>query len=118
MINSALQYANFGWAVFPLIPNSKTPFKNSTGCKEATKDESKINQFPANCNLGVATGNISGFFVLDIVNKNGGVGDINLEILKDKYGTLPETVEQFTPSGGRHLLFKIPPETLISNSAS
>jgi predicted P-loop ATPase len=121
MLNDALLYAQFGWAVFPISPNAKIPYKGTNGFKDATKDEEKIAaMFKArpNSNIGVATGAYSGIFVLDIDNKNGGKGDISLANLEAINGKLPETVEQFTPSGGRHLFFNNPTNIRIGSSAS
>jgi len=121
MLKHALLYAQLGWAVFPLSPNSKIPYAGTHGCKDASKDPDKVTamftKYP-DSNIGVATGSHSGFFVLDIDNKKDGSGEVALEELEAKYGKLPETIEQFTPSGGRHLLFKMPKGIRISNSTN
>ena len=69
----ALEFASRGWPVFPLIENSKEP-KIIHGFKDATIDEYKIrcwwNKFP-DANIGIATGQQSGLFVVDIDKKNG-----------------------------------------------
>jgi hypothetical protein len=57
-----------------------------------------------NANIGIATGTISGFFVLDI---DGEEGEDSLAELEGQYGALPDTVEQLT-GHGRHILFKQP----------
>jgi putative DNA primase/helicase len=54
----------------------------------------------------VATGQVSGFFVLDIDPRHG--GDDSLAALEKQYGALPMTVIQQTGGGGRHILFAIP----------
>lgn len=121
MLKHALLYAQFGWAVFPITKNDKVPFAGTHGCKDATKNEDeivKIFEKYKETNLGVATGAYSGIVVIDIDNKNGGSGEIALEALEAKYGKLPETVEAFTPSGGRHLIFKAPQGVRIANSTN
>jgi predicted P-loop ATPase len=121
MLKHALLYAQFGWAVFPISNNTKIPFAGTHGCKDASKkDDEVVAMFEKyrDCNIGVATGAYSGIVVIDIDNKNGGSGEIALEALEAKYGKLPETVEAFTPSGGRHLFFKAPVGIRISNSTN
>jgi putative DNA primase/helicase len=120
MLKHALLYANFGWSVFPVSPNSKIPHKGTQGCLESTKDESIIEElwkkYP-NSNVAVATGIKSCVFVLDIDVKNNVNGNITLEELESKYSKLPQTVEQFTPSGGRQLFFQYPENCKVSNSS-
>ena len=109
-IESAKKYAARGWAVFPCARNGKVPLM-PTGFKAAVKDPRAAEQlFKAHpgCNLGIATGQVSGFFVVDLDNHNGVDGNESLKDLEKEFGALPETVEAITWSGGRHLLFKYP----------
>jgi len=55
-------------------------------------------------NIGIPTGEINGFFVLDVDPRHN--GHITLESLIDEHGKLPETVEAITGSKGSHYLFK------------
>ncbi len=68
MLKLALKYAKYGWHVFP-VTQSKTPFPNTNGCKDATTNETEIrnfwNKFP-DANIAIATGRKSGIFVLDV----------------------------------------------------
>jgi hypothetical protein len=57
----------------------------------------------ADRNVGIPTGAMSGFWVLDI---DGADGEAALADLQRKHGALPPTREAITGSGGRHLLFK------------
>ena len=120
MIDQALLYAQFGWAVFPVLPNSKLPHAGTNGSKDGTKDEKKVaemfKRWPGS-NVAIATGSYSNFFALDIDVKNGKNGNLSLDDLESKNGKLPETVEQFTPSGGRQLIFKYPLNVKIKNSS-
>jgi replicative DNA helicase len=107
---STLQYAKFyieqGWHVFPLLPRGKTP-ATEHGFQDATIDLTQINDWIArfpNCNLGIATGNTSGFFVLDIDAVHGGEESFNA--ITTKYGQIPPTPISHTGGGGRHILFK------------
>jgi len=51
----------------------------------------------SDANIGVATGQDSGFFVLDVDLPEG---EKSLMDLESTHGKLPETVEQVTGSGG------------------
>src|ERR1700761_6110428 len=107
-LNHAIEYGKFGWAVFPLLPRSKEPACKH-GFHDAVKDEASIRalwETRTNLNLGIATGDISGFWVLDIDPDKG--GDKSLEELENKYGSLPKTLTSKTGGGGIHYLFKMP----------
>lgn len=112
-LKEALEYGKYGWSVFPLLPRSKAP-ATSGGFHDAVKDADSIRALwgaRTNCNLGIATGDISGFFVLDIDADKG--GEESLAELENKYGSLPETLVSNTGGGGKHYLFKIPPNIKI-----
>ena len=117
-----IAYTNRDWAVFFLgdggTEDAKKPRKGSRGYKDATTDPNKIKKLFASCqkaNLGIATGKISGFFVLDVDPRNG--GDDSLQILEAEYGPLPHTVRQNTGSGGEHIFFKYPKGITFKNQA-
>jgi hypothetical protein len=104
---AAYQYARLGWAVFPLIPGDKRPLPGSNGFKDATKDPEAVEaiwrKYP-NANIGLACGAISGVYVVDIdVDLEKGTNGFNT--LAERGITLPATVSQRTPRGGRHLFF-------------
>jgi hypothetical protein len=63
--------------------------------------------------IGIATGHISGFFVLDVDCGDGKVGLQSLARLQDKYGALPATLTVRSPSGGYHYYFKMPSDPSI-----
>lgn len=128
VLNAALGYSQIlNWSVFPLhsIINGRctcnkdctSPGKHPrtyNGLKSATTDANIIKEWFTkwpNSNIGIATGNISGFFVLDVdVKREGGFiisnGHETLEELTDKYGKLPDTVQQISGSKeGNHHLF-------------
>lgn len=102
---AALAYAErLGWAVFPC--NGKVPaIRGGRGCLDATTDHDVIagwwSEYPT-ANVGVVTGELSGW-VLDLDGDEG--EESLLELVRD-HGPLPETVEQLTGGGGRHLLFR------------
>lgn len=112
----ALQYAQRGLAVFPVKEKDKTPLTKN-GCKDAIKDAETIqrwwSQIP-HANIGIATGEPSGLWVLDI---DGEEGEDSLKALEAAHGALPHTMEAHTGGGGRHLYFALPQGLEISNSA-
>ena len=122
MKQAAFTYAEIGWSVLPLHSivdghctcgrsdcgsagkHPRTPH----GVQDAAADIDTINkwwdEWP-DANVGIATGAISGFFVLDV---DGETGERSLAELQSKYGQLPDTLETITGGGGRHLLFQYP----------
>lgn len=118
LLLSALWYAKHGWAVFPLYSRGKTPL-TEYGFKDATKDEAQIRrwwqQWP-NANLGIATGDVSGFWVLDVDKDHDGFETLDA-LLKD-YAPLPRTLETLTGSGGNHVLFAMPDWDLRNNAGT
>jgi putative DNA primase/helicase len=134
---NALDYARLGWHVFPCYEPTKTGKKPVCACakksaceqigkhprtingfKDATTDLGQIRawwrQWPK-ANIGIATGEISGFFVLDIDPRHG--GDITLEELQSAHGKLPATVEASTGGGGRHILLTHPGHEVKNDGA-
>ncbi len=107
MLEQAINYAKRGWAVFPC--KNKIPLTEH-GFKDASKDEAIIRRMftGQNVNVAIATGRVSGFFVVDIDIKNGLCGDETLRDLEREFGDLPHSVETITPSGGRHIFYNCP----------
>ena len=100
-IDRALAFVEEGWAVFPLIPNSKKPL-TPNGFKDASKDPEAVRRWWAahpDANIGIATGMISGIAVIDVDIKNGGKGYESLGLIPD----LDTTLSASTPSGGMHI---------------
>lgn len=133
MVDHALEYAKRGWYVLPLYTTLETGMcscgnddcqsigkhpRISNGCKGATKDEAIIEQWWKtwpDANIGIATGTVSGFVVLDVDPDRD--GDKTLTELEQVSGDVPETLQSRTGSGGVHYLF-LQPETVIKNSAN
>ena len=109
LLEAALTYARRGWAVFPCLPGKKEP-AIKTGFQAATLDEAQIRKWWSRrprANIGIATGNTSGFWVLDVDEADEKGGGETLRAHERRCGALPNTVEQLTPSGGRHMLFRM-----------
>ncbi len=116
LLDYALEYAARGWPVFPLSPREKKPLKGTRGFLDASTNERILNRFwdaNPNCNIGVATGKESGFFVIDI---DGEKGSKSFTQLETELGALPDTLEQKTGSGvGRQLFFRWPATREVRN---
>ena len=97
-------YQKLGWATFPChgkVPATKRGFHEADITGEVFKKYKGEN-------VGVASGDVSGVWILDIdIKKNAG-GAESLAALVEKYGPLPITVESRTWSGGTHYYFKMP----------
>lgn len=121
---SYLDLTTRGWAVFPLIPGWKKPYRGTTGVLEAVSDPEAAKALFAprspKSNVGLATGKKSGIFVidLDLDEAAGKDGPSRFEKLVEKHGPLPDTFMVWTPRGGVHLYFKYPklPEGHVVNS--
>lgn len=114
--SAALDYASWGWPVFPLGAWSKAPAiskdKGGNGFKDAHTIEDRIRKYwrknPTH-NIGLATGH--GFDVIDVDTKdsdgnpsNAGVNSL-MELLEAR--TIPEChAVAVTSSGGLHLYVK------------
>lgn len=110
-LDLALEYAQRGWAVFPLKPGEKVPYKGTRGFLDATKDPEQIRQWwteKPDSNIGIATGDVSGgLTAIDIDTAEGKDGLTQFKKLAKKYGPI---VSAFvvTWSGGIHQLVICP----------
>lgn len=117
---AALDYASRGWAVFPThsILNGqctcdKTDCKAAGkhplydgGFKNASKNPAQIGQMfarPHPVNIAIATGAMSGVFVLDIDVRPGKDGWAAFQALEAANGELDKTLMVRTGSGGWHI---------------
>lgn len=78
----ARYYAGRGFAIFPLVPGTKSPFADSHGSTEATTDLRQVDAWwSANpdANIGCKpSASCGGLYVYDVDPRNGGVGDPNI----------------------------------------
>jgi hypothetical protein len=131
-MGEALRYGLRGWPVLPLhgIRDRKCTCPKGTACgspgkhprtnhgvTDATADLETIRLWWTtwpDANIGIATGAVSGIFVLDIDPEHG--GDDSLDALIDEHGGLPDTVEVETGGGGRHIYFAYTGIGVVGNS--
>jgi hypothetical protein len=114
MLQTARALAEKGLAIFPCLPRDKRP-ATPHGLKDATTDPIEIENWwhqNPNYNIAIATGAVSGVFVIDL---DGVEAEVELRKLEAQHGELPATVESIT-GRGRHLFFKCP-EKSVRNSA-
>lgn len=136
-LDHALNYASLGMRVLPLhyitpagtcscggssvnpkCKPGKHPFSRLVphGHRDASSDSEQIREWFTNTsyNLGLATGWVSGIFVLDRDDRDGGA--TSLQALEAQYGVLPQTLTQ-TTGNGAHYVFRQPQELDIKSRA-
>jgi hypothetical protein len=110
----AQRLAKNGFYVFPLEPNGKKPAIGdwpSQSSRDAQTIDGWFTKNP-NYNIGIYTGRFGdgdqALIVIDVDNKNGKNGDEAVVALELDGNELPATLEQSTPSGGRHMVYLAP----------
>lgn len=101
-------YVQRGWAVIPIRAGAKMPIERdwpNQGRRTVAEVRAAWELYP-DANVGIVTGRVSGFWVLDVDPQNGGMQALNG--LVQAYGKLPETYVVRTPSGGLHYYFLLP----------
>jgi len=128
---SALEYASFGWRVFPVHSirddgrctcrkgwQCSTPGKHPrtrNGFKDATVDAAKIREWFSKwpeSNIGIATGADSAIVVVDVDRHEGGPDGVEqLREIARAVGRLPAGPYAETGGGGYHFVFAYPGPT-------
>lgn len=129
MREKALNLAAHGFFVFPLNSGSKIPIGLLDHFKDvSTRDAEKINSWwtcevmgieqPYNVGISCHGFGDFGFFLVavDVDVKEGKQGDRSIFELELQGKEFPETFTQFTPTGGRHLLYYS--DVPVSNSTT
>jgi hypothetical protein len=127
MCRAALHYAEHLGPVFPVPQGTRKSHKKAkySGGEPwgATRDPAQIRadrkKWP-HANIGLRTGLVSGFFVVDVdtVEGHGVDGIANLQKLQEKHTPFPATLTAISPSGSLHYYFHAPPKAPIKNSES
>lgn len=105
---AARAYADHDWHVFPCRPGDKVP-ATIHGVHEATTDLAQIDAWwtaDPDRNVGIATGAVSGIYVLDIDGMDG--YEAFAELAAGHSAPLPSALWQATPSGGMHGVMRHP----------
>lgn len=92
-----------GFVLFPLLANTKKPAVS--GWKDARGFTVKDSE-----NVAIYTGAFrdgGALIALDVDTKHGKPGNATLRALEATHGPLPATREHATPSGGRHLFYRV-----------
>lgn len=109
----ARYYAERGFAIFPLVPGTKSPFAGSSGSKDATCDLEQVDAWWAahpEANIAVKpSASMGGLYVFDVDPRNG--GDASFSALEQRHGTLSSPLHVKSPGGGFHLYFAAPADT-------
>ena len=108
-LETALALAERGFHIFPCEPNGKLPVIKDYP-NRATRDEETIRRWFAGTdrNIGISTtkfGDNQALVVVDVDNKGGKNGDEKIFELELQGYELPASLEQSTPSGGRHIIY-------------
>lgn len=122
----ALYLASLGFHVFPCIEKSKLPLIARFPTR-ATRDPEHIKKwwtdpilgFNHDYNVAISTSRYqsdSALWVVDIDNKGTKRGDHEILKLETEGFEFPETFEQATPTGGRHLVYIV--DKAVRQSAS
>lgn len=102
----ARYYAGRGFAIFPLVPGTKSPFAESHGSSEATTDLARIDAWWSahpEANIGCKpSASCGGLYVFDVDPRNGGLEGV---------ASLPPVSSPLrvnSPGGGYHLYLAAP----------
>lgn len=117
-LKAALELAEKGFHVFPLVSNSKLPAIDEFPSR-ASRDPAVIKRWWVDpvleieqpYNVGISTtrfGDNEALVVVDIDNKEGKKGDETIFRLELEGSDFPDTFTQETPTGGRHLVYRCP----------
>ena len=117
----AIAYAGAGLKVLPLVPGGKAPHGVLVphGFKDATTDRVQLetwwSQVP-DAGVGIVPGS-AGLLVVDVDIKAGATGLQTIASLQGRYGELPSTLTQRTPTGGYHYVFRLStPGRIVGNA--
>lgn len=114
MRDEALRYMDRGWGVFPV--HGKVPVTEH-GLHDATTEPDGADKWwpdGTDRGIGLATGEASGVWVVDLDGDEGRQAFVELQ---ERHEQLPPTVASKT-GNGVHLFFRVPPGQEIRNSAS
>lgn len=108
-LESALELAERGFWIFPCVENGKKPAVTDWP-NQATRDADQIRSWwhSRDYNVGISTsrfGNNNALVVVDVDVKGEKNGDASVFDLEMQGMVLPISLEQATPSSGRHIIY-------------
>ncbi len=116
--SAAEAYASLVWRVVPIAPGKKYP-QLPAWQQAATDDLDTIRNWYTGLyrghGVGIATGQGSGIWVLDVDIADNKPGAQSLAALQAEHGDLPRTVTAVTGTGGLHLFFTWDPARPVTN---
>lgn len=113
-LQSALELATMGFHIFPIASGRKDPPALDGWQEKATRDPEQIKKWwkrNPNFNIGISTskfGDDQALVAVDVDNKGEKHGDEEIKKLEKEGLNFPETFSQLTPTGGRHLIYRVP----------
>ena len=115
-LQAALWYANLGYSVIPLSPNTKIPPKGFSVEEFRTRiavDEEIEAWFKTepNYNLAIITGKLSKICVVDFDSYKP---EFNIEVAREYFPEDIITPMAMTPGGGKHLFFSYPQDEHVT----
>lgn len=113
VLDAALDYSRIGLTPVPLAPGERRPTARGWNRPRGTSPGALRLAFAGDRNVGLLMGR--GLFALDVDVKRAGEGCLRRWLGKR---TLPPTAEAVTPSGGRHLLFRVPGADVRSHTGA
>lgn len=125
MRDRALHLASLGFRVFKLRPNEKLPAVSDFH-QAATSDPAKVRAMwtdpvsgeSTTHNVGVLSGADAKLLILDVDTKDGKQGDKTLAALAKEHGLDVATLTAITPTGGKHLFYRIKGDREVSGHAN
>lgn len=113
MLDHAQALATRGFYVFPITPNKKAPPLITEFSSAASRNAAQImkwwRQWPE-ANVGISTSRFEksdALLVIDVDTKKDGKGNLELVRLELEGFDLPSTTQQTTPTGGRHIIYRV-----------
>lgn len=101
--DAAIQYAQKGWPVHPLVVGGKAP-ATAHGFKDATTDLAQVESWWAQADYNIGLAVPPGYLVVDIDPRNG--GNETARALSTDLGPVPPTLIARTRAGGYHYWFR------------
>lgn len=113
-LKAAERLTQMGFHVFPLRENGKKPIYKGAYINYSVSSPGECVQFwqeKRTYNIGIATEKFGdegdALLVVDIDDKEGKKGSQTVMALELKGQTFPKTLTQITPTGGKHLIYKV-----------